>query len=220
VEKFESVDEPLIYLITKGETTAENFHIKKPQILKLVKTAVQAKISLIQIREKQIGARLIYELASKAAKLTRNTKTKLLVNERADIALAANADGVHLTSRSLSADIIRKNFPKNFIIGVSAHTTENGENARMQGADFATFSPIFQSPGKGKAQGIKKLREVCKSLKPFPVLALGGIDETNYAEVLQAGAGGFAAVRFLNDEENLIKTAANLREWRRQTSNE
>ncbi len=201
----------LIYLITDGETTAENFIEKKKKILRLVETAGQTKISLIQIREKRLPARLIYELASEAVKLTRRTETKLLVNDRADIALAANADGVHLTSNSLSADIIRKNFPKDFIVGTSAHSIEKAEIAKRQGADFVTFSPIFPSPNKGKPQGIEKLREVCEQLKPFPVVALGGINETNWREVLQAGANGFAAIRFLNNEMNLINLAADLR---------
>ena len=207
----ELADKPLIYLITDGDATAENFTEKKSHLIKLIKTAVQAKISLIQIREKQLSARLIFELTSETAKLTQNTKTKLLVNDRADIALAANADGVHLTSRSLSAAVIKQNFPKNFIVGVSAHTIEDAENARRQGADFATFSPIFTSPGKGEPLGIEKLRAVCESLKPFPIIALGGIDTTNFTQVLEAGARGFAAIRFLNNEENLRELTANLR---------
>jgi thiamine-phosphate pyrophosphorylase len=151
---------------------------------------------------------LLCELASEVVQLTRAAETKLLVNDRADIALAAGADGVHLASRSLSAGIIKRNFPKNFIVGASAHTIEKAVAARRQGADFITFSPIFASPGKAEPQGVEKLREVCEHLKAFPVIALGGIDETNYTEVLSAGARGFAAIRFLNDEENLRKLAA------------
>jgi len=211
VKKFDSVGEPLIYLITGGETTAENFAEKKSQILELVKTAVAAKISFIQIREKQIPARLVYELVSAAAEITRRTETKLLVNDRADIVLAANADGVHLTSGSLSAATIRRVFPADFIIGVSVHSIEKAGRAKQQGADFVTFSPIFYSPEKGELKGVEKLREVCERLKPFPVVALGGIDETNFREVLEAGASGFAAIRFLNNQENLRKLTADLR---------
>ena len=195
---------PLIYLITDGTATVENFAEKKAKILELVRVAVQTEISLIQIREKQIGARLVYELASEAAKLTEKSRTKLLVNDRADIAFAAGAAGVHLTSQSLSAKIIKSIFPPDFIVGVSAHTFEKARIAR-QAADFVAFSPVFASPGKGAAQGIGKLREVCQELKPFPVIALGGVDETNFADVLAAGASGFAAIRFLNDIENLKK---------------
>ncbi len=210
MKNFVSFNKSHVYLITDGTTTAKNFPEKKPQILRLIKTAVETGITLIQIREKQLAARLVFEIISEAATLPRRTDTKLLVNDRADIALAANADGVHLTRTSLSAATIRRSFPRDFIFGVSAHTIEEAEVAKRQGANFVTFSPIFSSPGKGDSQGVEKLKEVCERLKPFPVLALGGIDETNFAEVLEAGASGFAAIRFLNKEENLKKLAANL----------
>ena len=185
--------------------TAQNFSQKKSQTLELIEIAAQSNISLIQIREKKLSARLVFELARAAVKITQNTGTKLLVNDRADIALAANADGVHLTARSLSAGAIRRAFPKDFIIGVSTHTIEEAGNAKNQTADFVTFSPIFSMPNKDKFQGIENLREVCEKLKPFPVIALGGIDETNYKSVLENGASGFAAIRFLNDAENIRK---------------
>ncbi len=210
MENFVSFNKPHVYLITNGTTTAKDFTEKKLQILKLIKTAVEAKISLIQIREKRLAARFVFEIVSEAANFTRRTDTKILVNDRADIALAANADGVHLTRTSLSAATIRRLFPRDFIVGVSAHTVEEAEIAKRHGANFVTFSPIFSSPGKGEPQGVEKLKAVCERLKPFPVLALGGIDETNVAEVLEAGASGFAAIRFLNKEENLRKLAADL----------
>ena len=202
-EKTFRLKKPLIYLITDGTANAANFTVKKTKILQLVKTAVETKISLIQIREKQIPARMVFEIVSEAVKIAKNTATKILVNDRADLALAANAGGVHLTAASLSAAVIRQNFPENFIVGVSTHTLDESEAAKKQGADFVTFSPVFHSPGKGEPSGIERLAAVCRRLKPFPVIALGGIDETNYAEVLRSGASGFAAIRFLNDERNL-----------------
>jgi len=196
---------PLIYLITNGELTAQNFARRKSQTLELIKIAAQNNISLIQIREKKLSARLVFELAHEAAEITRNTGAKLLVNDRADIALAANADGVHLTSRSLSCNIIRRNFPKDFIIGVSTHTVDEAKEAKKQEANFVTFSPIFPTPNKSEPRGVENLREVCAKLKPFPVIALGGINTSNFPEVLKAGASGFAAIRFLNDAENIRK---------------
>ena len=192
----------LTYLITDGDATAGNFAEKKTKILELVKAAVRSNISLVQLREKKLPARFVFELAVEAVKFARKSRTKILINDRADIAAAAGADGVHLTSHSIFAEIVRRNFPDNFIIGVSTHTLEEAENARQNGADFITFSPIFSSPNKGEAQGIGKLREICEKLKPFPVIALGGIDETNYKSVLENGASGFAAIRFLNNPEN------------------
>ncbi|MGI9034671.1 MAG: thiamine phosphate synthase [Pyrinomonadaceae bacterium] len=192
----------IIYLITEGVATAENFPETSRRILGIIRAAARAEINFVQIREKKLSAKLVFELAARAAKLTRNTNTKILINDRADIALAARAGGVQLTAQSLSAKIIRQNFPKNFIVGVSAHTLCEAERAKMQGANFALFSPIFKTPSKendGAPQGLEKLREVCEKLKPFPVLALGGVNETNFKQVLENGASGFAAIRFLNE---------------------
>lgn len=204
-------NKPIIYLITEGKATAENFDKQKKQILEIIEVAAETKISLVQIREKQLSARLVFELTLEAAKILKKSCAKLLVNDRADIALAANADGVHLTENSLSAKIIHRAFPKNFIIGVSTHSLAAAKTARRQNADFVTFSPIFSTPNKEKPKGLEQLRRVCERLENFPVLALGGIDETNYKSVLETGASGFAAIRFLNNAKNLRKLAADLR---------
>ncbi|MBX7169499.1 MAG: thiamine phosphate synthase [Pyrinomonadaceae bacterium] len=195
---------PIIYLISDGTITVQNFSQKSVKFLQIVEFAVEFKIPLIQFREKSLPAKFVFELTAQAVQLTKNSKTKILINDRADIALAAKANGVHLTSNSVSAKIIRQNFPKDFIIGVSAHSLENALKAKNDGADFATFSPIFASPNKGTPVGLESLKTVCEKIKPFPIIALGGIDETNYDEVLQI-ADGFAAIRFLNNAENLRK---------------
>jgi thiamine-phosphate diphosphorylase len=199
---FSTLEKPLICLITEGITTEQNFPEQSARILNLVRHAVETKISIIQIREKKLSARKLFLLAGDAARIAENSATKILVNDRADIALAAKAGGVHLTANSLSAKTIRAAFPKDFIIGVSTHSIDKAEEARRQGADFAAFSPIFTTPDKGEPKGLDALREVCEKLKPFPILALGGVDETNYRETLQI-ADGFAAIRFLNNPENL-----------------
>lgn len=203
-----SVQEPLIYLITQGAATVENFRSQSVEILKIIESAVRAKVSLVQIREKLLPAGLVFKLAAQAAEITKNSNTKLLVNDRADIALAAGAAGVHLTAHSIPPAIVRRAFPSNFVIGVSAHSREEVETARRTGADFAVFSPVFATPSKaayGAPQGMAKLREAVKATENFPVIALGGIDETNFREVLKAGASGFAAIRFLNNAVNLQK---------------
>lgn len=192
-------DKSIVCLITKGEANTANFPVKKKEILQITGNAVEAGISLIQIREKHLNAGLVFELVSEAAKITSKTGTKLLVNDRADIALAANADGVHLPANSLSADLVRRGFPGDFIIGVSTHSLEEAESAAKQGADFVAFGPVFATSGKGEPKGLEELGHVCSVLRPFPVIALGGIDETNYRSVVNAGARGFAAIRYLNE---------------------
>jgi len=194
---------PLLYLITPGIAEQSNYEAKKKEILEIIRAAVDARISLIQIREKKLAAKMLFELTSEAVSITAGCRTKILVNERADIAFAAKAEGVHLPSDSLSADVIRRAFPRRFLIGVSAHSIEEAKKSASDGADFVTFGPIFDTPDKGKPKGLKELERVCTSLGPFPVIALGGINAGNYQSVLQNGAQGFAAIRYLNDKENL-----------------
>jgi len=177
-------------------------------VLALVRAAARARVSLIQLREKNLPARLLYELSTACAQLTRGTQTRLLVNDRADIARAAGADGVHLTTRSVEAAIIRRAFGEGFLIGVSTHSLAEARAARDSGADFAVFGPIFDTPSKrahGQPLGLEKLREASRALSPFPLIAIGGIARENVSEALRAGASGIAAIRLFGDTHNLAR---------------
>ncbi len=202
---------PLSYLITKGEATAMNFDAASVEILDIIRIAVDEGISMVQIREKRLPARLLCELVEATEEITRGTATKLLVNDRADIAVAAGADGVHLTANSLPPEVIRNKFPSGLLIGVSVHSIEAAAEAARRGADFAVLGPVFSTPGKGEPIGIEQFGYVCDRLKPFPVLALGGIDEMNVDAVLAAGASGFAAIRALNDPISMRSIMKTLR---------
>ena len=186
--------------MTTAKTTPESPEFSN--ILRLVEAAVGAEIPLVQIREKSLTARVLYELASRATALTKGSPTRLLVNDRFDIARAAGADGVHLTTRSLPASEIRRISGDDFVIGVSTHSLETALNARAEGADFIVFGPVFETPSKqiyGEPQGLEKLREVTTALKGFPVLAIGGIDLENANECFRVGASGVAAIRLFNE---------------------
>jgi len=201
---------PLIYLITRGNLTDQNFERESLKTLEIIRSAVMNGISLVQIREKRLGVKLVFELVEKAVEIARNTPTCIFMNERVDIALAAEASGVHLTSRALPTKDVRRIAARDFLIGVSTHVLEEAKYAREAGADFVTFSPIFATASKqsyGEPQGLGKLSKVCRHLDPFPVLALGGINETNYRSVLANGARGFAGITFLNDRDNLKRLA-------------
>jgi thiamine-phosphate pyrophosphorylase len=129
--------------------------------------------------------------------ITRGSRTRLLVNDRVDIALAAGADGVHLTSQSLPADVVRNICGPDFLIGVSTHSLAEARAARAAGADFVVFGPIFDTESKrafGEPQGLDKLREVASELGEFPVLAIGGITRENFAACIEAGASGIAGI--------------------------
>lgn len=190
---------PIVYPITSGNTTPDH-------ILRLVRAAVEAEVPLFQIREKLLPARVLFELVARAAELTSSTGTRLLVNDRSDIARAAGADGVHLTTHSLPVEVVRKIYGAEFLIGVSTHSLDEVRAASAGGADFVVFGPVFETESKrvyGPPQGLDKLSEVTRELGEFPVVAIGGITLENAGECFEAGASGVAAIRLLNDAENL-----------------
>lgn len=196
-------EKPVLCLITKGSAQPATYLQDKADIIGMLKRAVAAGVSIIQIREKRLTSKQVFEIVTEAAAITAGSRTRLLVNDRTDIALAARADGVHLRSDSVETRVVRKSVPKGFMIGVSAHDMLALERARDEGADFATFGPIFDTPGKSAPISPEELQRACRLLAPFPILALGGIDGSNAAFVLSAGAAGFAAIRFLNSDEGL-----------------
>lgn len=202
---------PITCLITTGDATDADFEAFSQRIVETAIRASHSGVSIIQIREKNLSARLLFELTSDVVDATRESATRVLVNDRADIAFACGAQGVHLTSNSLPAKVIRENFPREFIIGVSTHSIDEVAIAAQSGADFAVYGPVFTTPSKADAKGIEALREVCTSAAPFPVLAIGGVDAENVDEILRAGAGGIAAIRAFDDENSLGRLLSKLK---------
>ena len=173
---------PLLYLITSGETNAQTTPATEDfsNVLRLVEAAVAAKIDLIQIREKQLSAKVLHQLSTAAAGITSGSATKLLVNDRADIAAAAGADGVHLASLSLPPDIVRRTFGAEFLIGVSTHSLEEAAAAGRSGADFIVFGPVFDTLSKrqyGEPLGLAELRKVTSELAPISGVSAGRSDD-------------------------------------------
>lgn len=208
-----NLPKPILYLITRGATTetttpaSEGFQ----SILAQVGAAVTAGIQLIQLREKKLTARVLFELTGQTVAITQGSATRVLVNDRADIAAGAGADGVHLTTQSLRPDTVRQTFGDNFLIGVSTHSLAEATAARDQGADFVVFGPLFETSSRtkyGAPVGVEALARACDELKPFPILALGGISKENAAECLLAGAGGLAGISLFGDARALKATVA------------
>lgn len=207
----------LTYLITGGETveTTTPDSAEFARLLALAGAAARAGVSFVQLREKRLRPRVLYELAARAADILSGSETRLLVNDRADIARAAGADGVHLTTRSLDAATVRRAFGGDFLIGVSTHTLEEARAARDGGASFAVYGPVFDTPSKrpyGPAVGLENLRETARALAPFPLLALGGVTRDNFARVLAAGARGVAAIRLFADAERLAAVVREIKD--------
>ena len=216
---------PILYLITRGATT-EGTTPHDPefiQILQQVSAAVAAHIDLIQIREKDLTARVLFDLVSTAGSLTAGTNSRLLVNDRADIAAAAGADGVHLTTRSLNAATIRKTFGEKFLIGSSTHSSAEARAAREGGADFVVFGPVFETESKrkfGPPRGLAELSQVVRELSGFPVLALGGVTSSNAADCLAAGAHGVAGITLFHESADLVKVCRTIRLGERTMTHE
>ena len=201
---------PLVYLITRGECEAANYAKASRQVLETVSIAVDAGVDLIQIREKKLTGKLVFDLTQRTARITRRTSTRVFVNDRVDISLAAGADGVHLTSTSIPADVVRKYVPGGFVIGVSCHSSEDVGAAAASDADFALFGPVFASPDKGDGVGVAALSEACLAAPGFPVIAVGGIDGANCRSAIDAGAAGVAAIRALNDVDPMRRVLREL----------
>lgn len=192
---------PIVYLISEGRLTASNFFDAAEGVCETARIAAGSGVTMVQIREKQLPARLVFDLTRLIAESVRGTATKVIVNDRADIAAAAGADGVHLTTASIRPRDVRSVFP-GLIVGASTHSAAEIAAAREGKADFAVFGPIFPSPGKCSAVGIDELARVCREFDPFPIVGLGGVNGANCRQVLEVAAG-FAAIRFLNDTDEL-----------------
>lgn len=174
--------------------------------------AIVARVDWVQIREKDLSGRELLVLAKAAVDAAAENRgaralaTKVIVNDRIDVALAAGAAGVHLGGESLAADEVVRwcrggNAPAEFLIGVSCHSVGGVIEAEAAGASYAIFGPVFDTPSKrpfGSPQGIAKLAEACRAVR-IPVIAVGGVDQRNAAECLRAGAAGIAAIRLLQN---------------------
>lgn len=174
-------------------------------LLVRIERAVAAGVDWIQIREKGLPARELLELTGRAIAVTRggaNTRARIIVNDRLDVAIAARAAGVHLGGDSIPlAEAVQwcraGNAPPDFMVGASCHHVQEAIAAERAGGNYIFFGPVYETPAKmkfGAPQGVDKLAEVCRNVQ-IPVLAIGGIDEENTGTCVRAGATGIAAIR-------------------------
>jgi thiamine-phosphate pyrophosphorylase len=162
----------------------------------VMEEALKGGVKAVQLREKDLSGRELFELAAELRRLTIRFNARLFINDRIDIALAVDADGVHLGEMSIPVDQARKVLGKKRLIGVSCHGPAGAVAARESGADFITYGPVYHTPSKsvyGPPVGINSLREVASQLR-IPVFALGGINSGNAREAILAGAHGVALI--------------------------
>jgi thiamine-phosphate pyrophosphorylase len=165
-------------------------------LLQTIEQALIGGVGAVQLREKDLSAAELFELALPLRALTRRHGATLLINDRIDVALAVEADGVHLGHGSLPATGARVLLGPQKLIGISTHQLDQIPLAARDGADFITFSPVYFTPSKapyGAPQGIERLQSACRA-SAIPVFALGGIRLEHLDEVRAAGAHGIALI--------------------------
>ena len=161
-------------------------------------------VDIVQLREKDLPDRTLLKWARNLVVNRRGRWPLLMVNTRFDIALASQADGVHLPSRSVPIPDIRRCIGEECLIGKSVHSLEQSRQAADQGADYLFFGPVFDTPLKrnfGSPQGVQRLAEVSAEVS-IPVFAIGGIDSCNAGLTLRHGACGIAAIRWFQQSKD------------------
>ncbi|MGZ4816860.1 MAG: thiamine phosphate synthase [Terriglobales bacterium] len=205
----------LLYYITDRMQLGADERSRREALLKKIAQAAAASVDYIQLRERDLTARELERLAAEAARRVRDagTATKLLVNSRIDVALAAGAEGVHLRSDDIPASEARAIWAKSrertdAIIAQSCHSLAEVLSAESHGADFVVFGPVFGKQGSDQLpMGAEALARVVRRGTPadprveagqtlrMPVIALGGVTVENAASCMRAGAAGVAAIR-------------------------
>lgn len=180
-----------LYLITDRSLVAPG-----SSLVTAVRKALKGGVEAVQLREKDLDTRSLLRMAYKMREVTEGYGAKLFINDRADIALAVGADGVHLTRKSIPAEALRQVVKKGFFIGVSTHSVQEAKEAEKAGADFITFGPVYRTRSKlkfGDPLGTEMLGTVCRETD-IPVYALGGVKDNNIDEVRKAGAYGVSMI--------------------------
>lgn len=179
----------------------------------LAQEAIEGGADIIQLRDKNASASEILAVGRAIRELTRRNKVPFIINDKVDIAVAVEADGVHLGQDDLPIEVARSIIGRGKLIGLSTHSLPQALEAQKKGADYIGVGPIFSTPTKPdyKAVGIDLIKEV-KDKISIPFVAIGGIDGSNIDEVIAAGARRVAVVRAVCGAEDVREAAERLKE--------
>lgn len=196
-----------LYVVTDASLSRGLGHLES------AKRAMKGGADVIQLRDKDMSGRELYDLGIELAKATRREGALLIVNDRLDIALACGADGVHLGQDDLPVKEARQLAPRGFIIGASVGSVEEALDAERAGADYVALSPVFSTPSKadaGAGRGLEMLSRIRKAVS-VPVIAIGGITMENVAAVIEAGADGVAVISAVIGQPDIEAAAMDLK---------
>ena len=196
---------PCLCLVTRREPWGEDALVQK------VAAAVEGGITVVQLREKDLPGGQLLSLALRLRQVTKG-KVLLVVNERVDVALACGADGVELGEEALPVAEARRQVGSQVLIGRSVHGVEGAVAAEREGADFLVVGTIFPTASKPGAEtaGLALLRQVGQAVR-IPYLAIGGINDSTVAQVIEAGAAGAAVIGAVLEAPDPKAAAARLR---------
>ena len=190
--------------------------------VEVVRAAIRGGVSCVQLREKGCSTREFVDEARLLKALLAGTGVPLFINDRLDVALAVGADGVHLGQNDLAIADARRLVGNRMIIGISAESVADAIRAEAEGADYIGASPVFTTPTKTDTApplGLVGLRAIRRAVR-LPLVAIGGIDANNAAQVLRAGADGLAVVSAIVSAPCPRTAAAALRQRIQSTHNE
>lgn len=165
-------------------------------LVRVLQLALEGGTRAVQLREKDLGGKELFHVAEKLITICRSHQAALFINDRVDVALAVDADGVQLGNASMPIDAARGLLGERKLIGVSTHSLKEAQEAEQAGADFILFGPVYFTPSKaayGKPQGTAALKEVVEKIS-LPVYAIGGIKPGNIEEVRRTGIRGVALI--------------------------
>lgn len=193
-----------LYLVTDDSSDEEKF-------LNTIEEGIKGGVSVVQIREKTAETLDFYNLALKVKKITSKYNVPLIINDRVDVAMAIDAEGVHVGQSDMPCDITRKLIGNDKILGVSAATISEAKKAEKDGADYIGTGAIFPTATKDDAPSITKkdLKEIVESIN-IPVVAIGGITLDNACELLDTGISGLSVVSAIMSAENPKKASEKL----------
>jgi thiamine-phosphate pyrophosphorylase len=171
----------------------------------LLRQAVDAGLPAVHLRERDLPTDELLRLVQEIRAITLPRTVPLIINDRVDLMLALNLDGVHLRANSLPVAAVRRLAGADRLIGVSTHSVADVRQANRDGADYVVFGPVFDTPSKrqfGSPVGLEQLAEVCR-LSVIPVFAIGGVTRLSVPDVLRAGSHGIAVIGSILDRDDV-----------------